>query len=165
MMIQKPSIDGHRLELERIKIHDRICRAWKAKGYSWTSEQAEKATDAELLRIYPPIARQQTLPGMPTEPEAAAESCEPSTKVMALKSIERKYGKRRQQVYDLLDQAGAHGMTREELAEAIGVKEGGVTQTVRDLLDAREACEAFKRLSRAKEKVWVIVLAKHWRPA
>ena len=161
MIIAKPSIDGHRLESERIRLHTMIAKAWKAKGYTWTDAQIDAAVEAELAKRYPPKQSQLNLPGMPADRQES-ERPEHSTKAVSLKVYERKSGTRRDQVYDLLDRAGKRGMTREELAESLGIKDGGVSQAVRDLIDCREACEPFTRDSKAGLPVNVVVLKKHW---
>ena len=162
-MITKPMETGQRLELERERVHTRIARAWKANGHSWTDAQINAAVDAEMARLYPSKPEQLGLPGMQAH---ETEPAGPSTKAMAFSSYhDRKAGTRRDRIYDLLDKAGSHGMTREELAEALEIKEGGVTQAVRQLIDSREACEPFKRESKARQLVAVVVLAKHWRQA
>ncbi len=161
-MITKPPGNGQRLELERIRIHTQIAKAWRDNGYTWTNAQIDAAVDAEMARRYPPKTEQLALPGMPGD-EVAEAKPKPSAKAVALKTFERKAGTRRTQVYDLLDRAGAHGLTREEMAATLGVKDGGVSQVVRDLLNSREAFEPFERNSKAGLPVGVIVLAKHHR--
>jgi hypothetical protein len=163
-MITPSRKDGQRMELERLRSHTRIANEWKANGrHTWSDAEIESAVDADLARRYPPKPQQMGLPGMPAE--VPVTEPEPSTKAMAFNSYDRKAGTRRNQIYDLLDRAGARGMTREELAEALEIKEGGVTQPVRQMIDSREACEPFKRESKARQLVAVVVLAKHWRQA
>ena len=70
---------------------------------------------------------------------------------------------RRFKIRELLDAAGPQGMTREAIAKAIGCKEGGVSQPVKQLIDSGEACEPFATKSSLGFDVAVVVLVHHAR--
>lgn len=126
----------------------RICRAWQQAGKSsWTTAEVEAELDARLRQAKP----------MPLfdRGDAAAES-----RREAAIASQTKAESRRAAVLAALTTAAAKGLTRFELASAVGVQQSSVCRPVLELLRDGEIVELpRRRVSAAGGSGCILVLA------
>lgn len=147
--------DPRRAASEREKLRYSIVRDMRCAG-RWDASDAE--IDAELDRREADLAKRRAAARQLQLPLLDVGQVAAETKRAACQSTRPLRISVRARVSELLEQAGSGGLTREELALQLGVKEGTVSAAVRYLLDRDLACEPSKRVSSCGNQVAVVVL-------
>jgi hypothetical protein len=149
--------DSTQAARERERLRFQIVRQWRASN-RWEFSEAEISTEVEMrldtLNQNRTASRQLDLP-----PEAPQQLGHETKRESYLATRSKRFGLR-DRIVDLLDQAGELGRTREELARALGVKDGSVSAPVGGLIASGQAYEPFKRISSAGQAVAVVTLTK-----
>lgn len=142
---------------QRRRMRFQVVREWRSGGrFDFTDAElaAEVEQRQKALREKHEAAGQGQLPLMDVGQVAS------QTKRDACRASRSQRISRRQSILSMLENAGANGLTREEIANALAVKEGYVSSPVLYLLSTGDACECGTRVSKAGRLVAVVVLAK-----
>lgn len=153
--IEGVSSEHHSYQHTRQKLRFQIVRTWRSGGrFDFSDAELNAEVDRRLAAKLQNERRQYQLP-LADYGAVAAE-----TKRTACKASRQSRINRRQQITDLLEEAGSEGMTREQIAKALDCKEGYVSSPVFYLLKHGEACEPFKRKTSAGFDAGVVMLNK-----
>ena len=150
--------DPRRRERERSRIRNQVIREWRSAGrYDYT----EAELNSEVERRLDALQRKLSEAGQAQLPLIDVDQVSTQAKKDACKSSREFRIAIRARIVELLEAAGIDGLTREEMATALNVKEGAVSLPVRYLIDhAETACIVGTRMSQLGHPVGVVVLKK-----
>ncbi len=112
--------------IERERLAFLICREWQAAGKQWTNAELDAAIDARLN----PVQIQRTL--------FDRGDLERITRCESFKDSQPAAERLEVAALRLLSEAGRKGLTRYELAKAMGVQQSSICSTVLALIDSRQ---------------------------
>lgn len=147
--------DPRRAANEREKLRYCVVRDMRSAG-RWDASDLE--VEAELDRREADLARRRAAERQLQLPLLDVGQVAAETKRASCAASRSLRISVRARVTELLEHAGTGGLTREQLAQQLGVKEGTVSAAVRYLLDQDVACEPTKRISSCGNPVAVVVL-------
>ena len=152
------SCELRQLARDRERLRCEVAKELRAAG-RWDFTDAEIAAAIEsrlaVLQERRAAARQLDLPLERDEGQTSRETRNDACRAMRKQRIGLQ-----KRIRELLEVAGANGLLREELATALGVKDGHVSAPVKHLIDSGEACQPTKRLGSCGMPAAVVVLAK-----
>lgn len=152
------SENTRQLERESKQIAYQVAQEWRQSqrwDFTTTELAAEVARRLEVQRRTRVNGGQLELPFDRDEAQTSRE-----TKRDACQASRQQRIGLRQRIVELLEQAGPVGLTREQLAESLTVKEGSVSAAVNYLVKTGEVGQPAKTLSKSGYVVAVVVLAK-----
>lgn len=145
-------------EREHCRIRTQVIREWRIAGrYDFTDAELNAEIDRRLVALQQKLsaAGQAQLPLMDVDQvstQAKKDACKSSRQLRIVL---------RSRIVELLEVAGSDGLTREQMASVLNVKEGYVSSPVRYLIDHSEvACIVGTRQTKAGKEAGVVVLKK-----
>lgn len=153
--------DSMQADRVRERLRFEIGREWKSQN-RWNFTDAEMSTEIER-RLAEHSARRAAAKQLelPLRTDQGCVSRE--TRRDAYHATRTQRETLCDRVRDLLEVAGANGMTRGDLAKRIGKDVGSVCQPVKSLIDAGAACEPCKQTGESGHSRAVVVLSKFAR--